>query len=186
MCLAKRLFLLLACLLVSSASHLRAAENDDIQNIAERFVRQVVERDTDAILHSYSMTNEFRAVVPNADAVRALARNFSQLFGRLGDVVDSEIVEHPDLGLRSVFLYYQGTERRAKIWVNFHGTDIAGIHREVWREGFAEREPSLFKRLAEHPATWWIGSILGIIAIIFLFCYGAYRHNYDWGQSLDP
>ena len=182
----KATVLLVVCLIMSSATYLSAVENDDIRNIAERFVCQVAERDTNAIFQSYLMSDEFRAGMPNTDTVIGWASGIDRLFGRLGDVKESEIVEHHDLGLRSVYLYYQGRKRPAKIWVTFSGTTIAGFHYNLWEEGVAKREPTFLIKLAEHPLTWWIGSILGIVAIIFLFCYGAYRHNYDWGQSCDP
>ena len=120
--------------------------------------------------------------MPNTDTVIGWASGIDRLFGRLGDVKESEIVEHHNLGLRSVSLYYQGRKRPAKIWVTFSGTTIAGFHYNLWEEGVAKREPTFLIKLAEHPLTWWFGSILGIVAIIFLFCYGAYRHNYDWGK----
>jgi len=137
---AKATVLLVVHLLVSSATYLSAEENEDSRDIAERFVRQIEGRDTNAILHSYPMTYEFRAAMPNADTVIGWAREINRLFGRLGDVVNSEIVEHPDLGLRSVYFYYQGTKRPAKIWVTFSETTIAGFHYNIWTEGYAERK----------------------------------------------
>jgi len=155
-----------ACLLVSSATLLDAAENGDIRDIAERFVRQVGERDTNAILQSYPMTDEFRAAVPNADKVIGWAREIDRIFGRLGNVVDSEIVEHQNLGLRSVELYYQGTKRPARLRVTFSGTTIAGFHYHVWEEGYATREPTRGKL----PGIFIIwGFILIPMLIISLF-----------------
>ena len=142
----KATILLVACLLVSSATYLSAAKNDDIRDIAEKFVRQVVERDTDAVLQSYAMTDEFRAAVPNADKVIGWAKEIDRFLGRLGNVVDSEIIEHQNLGLRSVDLYYQGTKRPARLRVTFSGTTIAGFHYHVWEEGYAERA-ILWRRL---------------------------------------
>jgi hypothetical protein len=136
-----RLLVLLTVIALHASTMLilTAAENDDIRGTAEKFVRQVVERDTNAVLHSYQMTDEFRAAMPNADTVIELATGIDRHFGQLGDAVNSEIVEHPDLGLRSVFFYYQGAKHPAKLWVSFSGETIAGFHFNVWNEGYAER-----------------------------------------------
>ena len=167
---AKATVLLVVYLLVSFATYLSAEENEDIRNIAERFVRQVVERDTDAILHSYSMTSEFRVGMPNAGTVIGWARDINRLFGRLGDVVNSEIVEHPDLGLRSVDLYYQGTKRPARIRVTFSETAIGGFHYYVWTEGYAERA-ILWRRLGmtgTETVVWGFVLIPMVIMSLFL------------------
>ena len=142
-------------------------EDAEIVEIAEKFVRQVVERDTDAILHSYPMTNEFRAGMPNADTVREWARGIDQLFGRLGDISNSEIVEYPDLGLRSVYLYYQGTKHPAKIWVTFSGMTIDGFHYDVWAEGYTEGKPSREK------FGWFAGwSLVVVVFVIVVLVQG--------------
>jgi len=163
------LIFLAVCLLVSSAAYLYATENDDIRDVAERFVRQVVERDTDAVLQSYPMTDAFRAGMPNADTVIEWARGIDQLFGRLGEVNNSEIVEHPNLGLRSVYLYYQGTKRPAKIWVTFSETTIDGFHCNVWKEGYAERKPAtMFENMSVTESLIW-GCVLIPMIVMSLF-----------------
>jgi len=155
-------FIFLAVSLCLSAT-LKGAEDDVIRNIAEKFVRQIEEKDTDAILQSHPMTNEFRSGMPNAATVTEWAREIDRLFGRLGDVVNSEIVEHRDQGMRSVYLYYQGTKRPAKLWVTFSGTVIAGFHYDVWEEGYTDRGPTHEKsgRFAE-----WILAVVVVILIV--------------------
>jgi hypothetical protein len=142
--------------------------NDDIRNVAEKFVRQIVERDTDASLQ-YPVTDEFRAGMPNANTIIEWATEIDRLVGRLGDVVDAEIVEHPDLGLRSVFLYYQGTKRPAKIWVTFSGTTIAGFHYNVWIEGYAGRKTTrILESMSVAESIFW-GCVLIPLFIMSLF-----------------
>jgi len=131
----KTTVLLIVCLCLLPAMYLNAAENDDtLRAVAERFIRQICEKDAERIL-KYSMTEEFEAIVLNAAVVGQWAAEIDRLFGRLGDVVDSGIVEH-EQGLRSVYLYYQGAKRPAKIWVTFQGDDISGLHWDVWKEGY--------------------------------------------------
>ena len=180
------IILLTVCLLKASCPNLNGAENNDLRTTAEKFVHQICEKDTDAVLQTYPMTDEFKAIVPNAAVVTKWARGIDQSFGRLGDVVQSEIVEHPDQGLRSVFLFYQGRKCPAKIWITFSETTIAGIHYDVWAEGYAKRkpanaEPTSFEKFAKHPITWWIGSVLGIVIIIFCWYYGIHYSVEDWG-----
>ena len=62
----------------------------------------------------------------------------------------------------------------------------AFIHRNVLAEGRAEREPPFLEKLAKHPLTWWLGSAVGVVIMIVGGYYVMWRHNYDWGQSLDP
>jgi len=131
-------FIFLAISLCLSAT-LKGTEDDIIRNIAERFVRQIEERDTNAIFQSYPMTNEFRAAVPNASTVVRWATEIDRIFGRLGDVISYEIVER-EANFRSVYLYFQGSRRPARIWVTFQDNAVAGIHLNVWTGGNGERE----------------------------------------------
>ena len=179
----KKIILPLAVLSLSTT--LNATEDDVLHTSAEKFVQQICEKDSQAILQTYPMTDEFKAIVPDASAVVDWAAEIDNLFGQLKDVVNAEIVEHPEQRLRSVYLYYQGSKRPAKIWVTFRGTDIAGLHWNVWKEGYEKREPTFLENLAEHPL-WRLGSLLGAVVIIVGFFYAAYRYNYDWGQSCDP
>ena len=164
-------FIFLAVFLCLSAT-LKGAEDDVLRDITERFVRQIEVGDTDAILRSYPMTNEFRAGMPNAATVTEWAKEIDRLFGRLGDIVNSEIVEHRDQGLRSVYLYYQGTKgtkRPAKIWVTFSGTVIAGFHYNVWEEGYAEREKCIIEWLADNISLIVVIAFCALLVfIIFL------------------
>jgi len=139
---AKTIVFLVVWLCLSPAMYLTAAGNSDIQDVAERFVRQIECVDTSAILQSYPMTDEFRACVPNAATVTGWSSEIDQLFGHLGDIVHSEIVDH-EQNLRSIYLYFQGTKRPAKIWVTFSGMTIAGLHWDIWAEGYTERERSV-------------------------------------------
>ena len=182
--LYKAIILLLAVLSLSAT--LSAANDDALRASVEKFVRQICKKDSQAILQAYPMTDEFRAFVPDDSVIVDWAAEIDNLFGQLGDVVNAEIVEHPAQGLRSVYLYYQGSKRPTKIWVTFRGTDIAGLHWNVWQESYEKREPTFLENLAKHPLTWWLGSLLGIVTIVVGFFYNVYRHNYDWGQNLDP
>ena len=94
------IFLTVVVLYSSTMFCLLGAEDDVLHASAAEFVCQICERDTNAILRSYPMTNEFRAGMPNADTVIGWAREIDRLFGRLGDVRNSEIVEHHNQGLR--------------------------------------------------------------------------------------
>jgi ABC-type antimicrobial peptide transport system permease subunit len=70
---------------------------------------------------------------------------------------------------------------------SFHYANMkTAFHLGRGKEGGAEREPTFLEKLDNHPLTWWVGSILGVIIIIVGGYYAAYRHNYDWGQSCDP
>ena len=163
-------------LFLSFAMYLNATENGDIQDVAKSFVRQVVEKDTDAILQSYSMTAEFRAGMPNAATVAGWAADIDRLFGSLGDVVNSETVEHPEQGLRSIYLYFQGSKRPLKIWVTFRGTVIAGIHYDVWAEGYDACESTLQKK--------WSGAFLVLVIVLILGCFLFIFLCFFFGESL--
>jgi hypothetical protein len=164
-CFGKVEVLLVACLGMLPAVCLSAVENDDVRAVAERFVRQIEEGDTSAILQSYPMTEEFRIGMPNADTVTGWASGIEQLFGRLGDIANQEIVEHHEQGLRSVYLYYQGTKRPAKIWVTFRGEVIAGFHYDIWAEGYTEREPTL-ERSVLRIIEWLLAEVSLTVAIV--------------------
>ena len=82
----------------------------------------------------------------------------------------------------NVFLNFSNSEATRTLY-NDMKTAFA---RNVWAEGFAEQKPTFLEKLAKHPLTWWLGSILGVAIIIVGFFYAVYRNNYDWGQSCDP
>ena len=158
-------FLMAVALYSPTMFCLLGAEDDVLRTSAEKFVRQICEQDTDAILQSYPMTDEFKAIVPDADTVVSWATEMDNLFGRLGEVSHSEIIEHQDLGLRSVYLYYQGTKCPAKIWVTFSGTVITGLHYNVWIESYTEGEPT---RMSVTESIFW-SFILVTMIIMSLF-----------------
>jgi len=162
--LYKTIILLLVILSLSAT--LSAAEDDDLRTSAEKFVRQICEKDSQAILHSYPMTDEFRAIVPDASVVVDWATEIDNLFGQLKDAVNAEIVDREG-GLRSVYLYYQGTKRPAKIWVTFRGTDIAGFYYSVWTEGYTGREHS---REKFGRFTGWLWALMVVFIISILVC----------------
>jgi hypothetical protein len=143
------------------------------------------------------MTDEFRAGMPDAATVRDWANGWrwtrpnrfslqrqpigiNPVFGRLGNVVRSEIVDH-EHNLRSVYFYYQGSKRPAKIWVTFRGTDIAGFHYNVWKEGYAERKSASLEQAK--PSKWqWFG--LGIVVVgCVLFCWFSMHYGQNWMNS---
>ena len=165
----KTVILLTACLLMVFALNLKGEENDDLRATAETFVRQICEKDADAVLQSHPMTDEFKAVVvPNAAVITALAAEANRRFGQLGDVVQSEIVEHSDQGLRSVFLYYQGSKRPAKVWVTFSGTDITGLHWNIWTEGYTDRKGTFANISVMESLIWGFVLIPMIVMSLFL------------------
>jgi hypothetical protein len=90
----------------------------------------------------------------------------------LGGVVQSEIVEHPDQGLCSVFLFYQSSKRPAKIWVTFSETTIDGLHYNIWAEGYAGRKGQLGNVLKNMSVTesliWGFVLIPMIVMSLFL------------------
>jgi hypothetical protein len=106
-----------------------ATEKEEIRTIAENFVAQICSNNPSVILQSYQMTDEFYTIASDTANIVKWASEIDNVFGQLENIVNSEIVEH-EKNLRSVYLYYQGTKRPAKIWVTFSGTDIAGIHWE--------------------------------------------------------
>ena len=183
--LCKTTILLLAVLSLSAT--LSAAEDDALRASAEKFIRQICEKDSQAILQTYPMTDEFKAIMPDDSVIVDWATMIDRLFGRLGDVVNSEIVEHPEQRLRSVYLYYQGNKQPAKIWVTFRGTDIAGLHYNVWAEGYTEREHSREKfGWFEGWTTIVIIFVLvnGVIAVVLvLLLSGMHKQGVEHGGS---
>ena len=99
-----------------------------------------------------------------------------QQFGRLGDVVASEIVEHGK-NQRSVYLYYQGTKRPAKVWVTFTGTDIDGLHWNVWQEGYEDRESTLLEKLTPFFILM-VTVLMGVFPILCIFLGERFREQY--------
>jgi hypothetical protein len=122
---------------LSAVSCSNGAEKEKIRTIAENFVVQICNKKLNVILQSYQMTDEFYIVVSDTSNIVQWSSEIDKLFGQLENVVNSEVVDH-EKNLRSVYLYYQGTKRPAKVWVTFSGTDIAGIHWDLWIDGYDE------------------------------------------------
>jgi hypothetical protein len=122
---------------LSTVTYLIGAEKKEIKINAEKFVCQICNKKLNDNLQSYNMTDEFRTLVSEISNIRKWASEIDRLFGRLEHAVNSEIVDH-EKNLCSVYLYYQGTKRPAKVWVTFAGTNIAGLHWEVWTDGYEE------------------------------------------------
>jgi cell fate regulator YaaT (PSP1 superfamily) len=108
------------------------AEKEEIRAIAENFVRQICNKNSsNAILQSYKMADEFYKVASDNSNIVKWATEIDRIFGQLGNVVDSEVVEHGN-DMRSVCLYYKGTKHPAIMKVTFVGTDIGGLHFSLW------------------------------------------------------
>jgi len=84
-----------------------------------------------------------------------------------------------------VFLSFGNSEVTRTLYNDMKAA-FAGFPNNVGAEAHTEREPTFFEKLAKHPLTWWVGSLLGVVIIIVGGFYAVYRHNYDWGQSCDP
>jgi hypothetical protein len=115
------------------------AEKEEIRTIAENFVRQICNKNSsNVILQSYKMTDEFyKAASDNSNGVKWWATQINNIFGQLGNVANSKVVDHEN-DLRSVCLYYNGTKRRAMMKVTFAGIDIDGFHFNLWIDGDLE------------------------------------------------
>ena len=173
---------------LDSAKTLTPEDAERIE-IATKFVERIFANTGDNPLEQFQAIEEMKQFM-TAARFRFYARGITGISGKLGDCAKIEVVQH-DQHLRSVFLFFSGDRSPVKMWVTFDGTRIAGFHFNIWAEDHEEREPTLkeptfLEKLTKHPLTWWVGSILGVIIIIVGFFYAVYRHNYDWGQSLDP
>ncbi|MDR1052557.1 MAG: hypothetical protein LBL39_00115 [Planctomycetaceae bacterium] len=138
------------------------AGKEEIRTIAENFVRQICNKNSsNAILQSYKMTDEFYTLVSDGSNIVKWSTAIDRIFGQLGNVVDSKIVDHGK-DLRSVNLYYKGTKRPAIMRVTFAGTNIGGLHFSLWVDGYD-------KNTFLQPQKW--GSLSWSLFAAYCFIY---------------
>ncbi|GHT14634.1 hypothetical protein FACS1894170_11770 [Planctomycetales bacterium] len=131
-----------------------------IQATAEQFVEQICAKDSDDIFQAFEIADTFKSACPDPSIKKEWAKGIDALFGKLGVVRQHEIIDHGD-NSKSVFLYFDAAKRPAKIWVTFRGTQIGGLHWDIWAEGYG----------GTHSYTNTLEKWLPRIAMIFAFVY---------------
>ena len=145
-----------------------APEDTEHIEIAQRFVERLFAHPDENLFEELQATEKIKEFF-TPDAVKHWSNKIVNDYGKLGDCVKVEVVQHNQHS-RSVFLFFHGEHYPIKMWVTFNDMLISGFHYDTWKEGYAgqRKAANVLENMDVRESILW-GIALTLLMIMALF-----------------